>query len=428
MAKRIPSDSERNISSKLIVSCDVGMDSLHFVCRGLGGSAFPSVFTIDNRSDAIRTTLVEIRAKAASAGQTHMVLVLEPTGVYDKLLLRIAQELGIETRLVSGEDVAKMRQVIFGDPGKTDARDPQAIEAVARHGRTAVVRVLTQVFALMRAWAKIYQDAEDGIVQAKGRVHRVLKLLFPDLDFSTDFIYSASGEAIMHCYGWTPHRIVRDAPGRIFERLRKHSRILRRSVDRLLASARASARSTPAGPLADVVADQLALAWEEWARHMERRERARIKLEELFDEARAGDPRLPEPVQGVASKIGLARLFAETGPLDDFASWRQVLRYGGLNLCERQSGRYKGLTKISRKGRPQLRRILNELVLPLVRRGSLYGEYYQRKISVEKMPGTKAMTAVSRKFLKLIWGWAHSGVGFDRNRVFVCRATYLSAA
>lgn len=192
MSQRNPSASERNISSKLIVSCDVGMDSLHLVCRGLAGGAFPSVFAIDNRSDAIRSTLTEIRSKAANAGQTDIGLVLEPTGVYDKLLLRIAHELGFETRLVSGEDVAKMRQVIFGDPGKTDARDPQAIEAVARHGRTAVVRALTQVFTLMRTWAKIYQDAEDEIVQAKGRIHRALKLLFPDLDFSTDFIYSPS--------------------------------------------------------------------------------------------------------------------------------------------------------------------------------------------------------------------------------------------
>lgn len=426
MRKNIPSNSSP--ANAVLICCDVGMDNIHLVCRALAGTAFPRVFAIENRSDAIRATLTQLGNDASSCGQTNVRLVLEPTGVYDKLLLRIAQELGFETRLVSGEDVAKMRQVIFGDPGKTDPRDPHAIEAVARHGRTSVARALSQVFALMRAWAKIYQDAEDEIIAAKGRIHRALKLLFPDLAFSTDFIYSTSGEAIMRCYGWSPHRIVRDAPARIFDRLRKHSRILRRSVERLLAYARASAQSTPDGRLGDVAADQLALAWEELARHSDRRERARVKLEELYDEARSEDARMPEPVKGVASKIGLARLFAETGPLDDFASWRQILRYGGLNLCERQSGKYKGQTKISRKGRPQLRRILNELVLPLVRRGSLFGEYYQRKTKIEKMPGTKAMTAVSRKFVKMLWGWAHAAAGFDAGRVFVCRAAFPRAA
>jgi transposase len=404
------------------------MDSIHLFCRALAGTAFPRVFAIDNRGNAIRETLAQLRSEASSRGHTDIRLVLEPTGVYDKLLLRIAQELGFDTRLVSGEDVTKMRQVVFGDSGKTDPRDPHAIEAVAQHGRTIVVRALPQVFALMRGWAKIYQDAEDEIIEAKGRIHRALKLFFPDLDFSTDFIYSASGEAIMRCYGWSPHRIVQDAPGRMFDRLRKHSRILRRSVERLLVQARASAQNTPDGRLGDVTADQLTLAWEELARHNDRRERARVKLEELYDEARTADSRMPETVKGVASKIGLARLFAETGPLDDFASWRQILRYGGLNLCERKSGKYKGQTKISRKGRPQLRRILNELVLPLVRRGSLFGEYYQRKTKTEKMPGTKAMTAVSRKFVKMIWGWAHATAGFDADRVFVCRAAFPRAA
>ena len=427
MQKSIPSPLSR-ATAVVLICCDVGMDSIHLVCRTLAGSAFPRVFAIDNRSEAIRSTLQQLQSDASNHGHAELQLVLEPTGVYDKLLLRIAQELGFDTRLVSGEDVAKMRQVIFGDPGKTDPRDPHAIEAVARHGRTSIVRQLSQVFALMRVWAKIYQDAENEIIEAKGRIHRALKLLFPDLAFSTDFIYSASGEAIMRCYGWSPHRIIRDAPGRIFERLRKHSRILRRSVNRLVDYARTSSQSTPGGRLGEVIADQLALAWEELTRHNDRRERARGELEELYDEARGEDPRMPEPVKGVASKIGLARLFAETGPLDDFASWRQVLRYGGLNLCERQSGKYKGQTKISRKGRPQLRRILNELVLPLVRRGSLFGEYYQRKTKVEKMPGTKAMTAVSRKFVKMIWGWAHAAGGFNPTRVFVCRSAFPHAA
>ncbi|MHB0969965.1 MAG: hypothetical protein ACYC7A_15700 [Thermoanaerobaculia bacterium] len=109
-------------------------------------------------------------------------------------------------------------------------------------------RDLPVVFRMLRGWGKLYQDAEDEMVAAKNRVHRALKLLFPDFDFSTDFLYGTSGAAIMRCYGWNPHRIVHDAPGRIVERLRKHSRILRRSVDRLLSAARSSVTSTPDGP------------------------------------------------------------------------------------------------------------------------------------------------------------------------------------
>jgi len=420
--------SSPGATAPLLVSCDVGMQHVHMMCRAVGDSPFPRVYSVDNRTEPIRRELTALREVAHAAGYVEVRLVLEPTGIYHHLLVQIAHELGFDVRFVNAEDVVKMRQVIFGDFGKTDDRDPQAINAVATHGRTIVVRELPATFRLMRGWGKIYQDAEDELVAAKGRIHRALKLLFPDFAFSTDFLYSASGEAIMDCYGWNPHRIVRDSPGRILDRLRKRSRILRRSVERLLEQARASVTSTPAGSLAELAEQQLALAWEELQRHDERRARAREKLETLYLEAREADPRMPEPVKGVVSLIGLARLFAEVGPLDDFESWRQILRYGGLNLCERKSGQYTGQTKISRKGRPQLRRILNELVLPLVRRGALYGDYYHHKTTVEKMEGTKAMTAVARKVVKMIWGWTRSNAAFDPARVFTCRAQYAKAA
>ena len=44
------------------------------------------------------------------------------------------------------------------------------------------------------------------------------------------------------------------------------------------------------------------------------------------------------------------------------------------------------------------------------------------------MPGTKAMTVVMRKFLKLFYGWYQSGGAFDRGRVFVCESQHQQAA
>jgi transposase len=152
--------------------------------------------------------------------------------------------------------------------------------------------------------------------------------------------------------------------------------------------------------------------------HAQRRELARAKLEELYQEARGDDPRLPAPVARVVTSCGLARLFAELGPVSDFQSWRQIYRLAGLNLRERQSGRYVGQIKITHKGRAQLRRVAMQLVLPLVRSDALFGAYHAHKTKVQKMPGPKAMTAVARKFLKMIWGWYQSASEFDAARVF----------
>jgi len=140
------------------------------------------------------------------------------------------------------------------------------------------------------------------------------------------------------------------------------------------------------------------------------------------------DPNIPPPTAGVISEKNIARLLGETGPLGDFANWRMLMRYGGLNIRMRQSGRYRGYNKISKKGRPLMRKILQNIALPMVPRRALYGEYYHRKKEIEKMPGNKAMTCVARHFLKKFFGWYKSAQAFDKKRFFACETQYKKAA
>ena len=412
----------------LNICCDVGMDQIHIVCPPIEDGAFGEEMTVDNRTESIRRALESIRDRTGETRRSCLRVVAEPTGLYHQLLLRIARSVGLRTALVNPEHVVKMRTVIFGDDGKTDARDPHAIAAVAHRGRLIIDRVLPETYQVMRGWSALYQIAEEAMIDAKGRVHRALKYLFPDLDFSSDFLYSASGRAIMKCYEFDPHRLFATTPGRALRRLRQHSRILRSSVERLIAQARHSATAIPTGACHEISLQHLRLAWADYVTSMQRREAARAKLEELYAKARVEDPRLPAPEHGVVTACGLARLFAELGPIDDFGSWRQALKFGGMNIRERQSGRYIGQNKITHKGRPQLRCVAMQLVLPLVRRGALFGAYYAQKTTVQKMPGPKAMTAVARKFIKMIWGWTRTATAFDAQRVFRAQTVRPQAA
>ena len=108
----------------------------------------------------------------------------------------------------------------------------------------------------------------------------------------------------------------------------------------------------------------------------------------------------------------LARVVGQTGPLADFATKRALLRYAGLNLRERQSGQYRGQTRLSKKGRILLRKVLSQAVFPLLRRDRLYGRYYAEKRR-QGMCDQKAKVAVMRKFLGVIWSLARSGAAFD---------------
>ena len=202
-----------------------------------------------------------------------------------------------------------------------------------------------------------------------------------------------------------------------------------RSLDRLRRSAESSLRSGPSRAHAEVIEVRIRQLYQDFDAAEARKLEAKIAMERLYDEIRKeDDPRLPGPVHGVVTKFHLARLVAEIGPLSDFNSWRQLYRFSGINLREKRSGKFRGKTRITKKGRWLLRRALSHIALSLVRRDRLFGPYYHRKKDVEKMLGAKAMIAVARKVLKMIFGWYQSAQPFDENRVFTCASQYQLAA
>jgi transposase len=411
---------------RLDVCVDAHMDELDLVAS-LGDEVIQR--SISNRTEDIMLALSWLRSRAKMAGFNQLRVVVEPTGVYHKLLLAIASRMNMETALVNAEAVKKLRVVLFGDPGKTDERDPHVVAELASRDRVMRHRVLPEAHQLMRQWGKIYDQAEEGIVDAKCRIHRCLRVLFPDLDFGRDFLYGPSGRAIMGCYGFNPYRIVRAGANRVAKKLKSRvPRMRHRSIQRLLEYASASVKSTPDGRLNALHEHELQQAWDDLERYEQRREEAGQALEALYDEARQLDPHLPLAQRGVITKLALARLIGELGPLTDFDTWRNVVKFVGLNLCQRRSGTYKGKDRITKKGRSLARKIVNQIVLPLVKKAGLFGQYYHHKRQVEKMSGAKAMTAVARKFVKMLWGWYKNGGVFKLDRVFVCQSQMAKAA
>ena len=409
----------------LNVAVDVGLDEVHLFAE-LDGTTLRR--TVRNGTEDLQMMCRWLKGVAQLRGIPRVRVIAEPTGVYHELLFAIARKHGFEARLVQAEAVKKLRVVMFGDYGKTDARDPEVILDLAKRGRLIPDRSLSEVFSALRTAGIIYARAEREAVRAKNRIHRTKRRVFPDFDFSTDFLFSRSGDAVMEATGFDPHRIVHLGL-RLTQILRRRApRMQHRSIERLLAAAALSRDSVAPGPAHDLRLLELRQAWDDLKRAEARKAEAAEHLLALYDQARLLDPDLPAAQPGLASKLSLARLVAETGPWSDFDSVEQLLKYIGLNLYEQQSGRWRGKTTTSKKGRSLARHVLSEIVLPLVRRGRLLGEYHHHKVKIEKKPGSVAITAAARKTLNILWGWGRSRKPFDVNRVFTCESQLAKAA
>jgi transposase len=213
-----------------IVACDVSKDSLSFVVH-LGRKVVEE--TIANTTVAIDRWLSVMTHRAGMADYERLQVVAEATGIYHFALMRIARRKGCDVALVSAEAVAKMRVIESNDTGKTDIKDPHVIHSLARLGKTQICRELEGHYLLLREWHKEYDHADRQVVEAKGSIHTLLKQLFPDFGFSTDFLYTRSGVALFELYGANPHQIVKQGKSRFARRMRKAApRIRQQTVNR----------------------------------------------------------------------------------------------------------------------------------------------------------------------------------------------------
>jgi transposase len=232
-----------------------------------------------------------------------------------------------------------------------------------------------------------------------------------------------------------PHRLTRLGQKRLLTMLRRRVRGVKTVTgDRLVTAAEASVRSAPPPAVAAVLSDRLAVLVAEFEMHEGHAEALRVQIEALGATLNA-DGALPpidacpdaggEAVSGI-TLFNLARIIGQTGPLGDFATKRQLLRYAGMNLRERESGQYKGQTRLSKKGRPMLRKVLGQAVFPVLRGDRLLGARYAERR--ERMVDQKAKVAAMCKMLTMVWGAHRSADAFDPARVHVCQSQYALAA
>jgi transposase len=374
-------------------------------------------------------TILEVFRKLASLAKRFQYdevrIICESTGVYHRSLLQLAGQFGFRTSLVSGEAVAKMRSIESNDPNKNDDKDPGTILAVAKIGKLLAHRLLDEQYAELREHHAVYVAAEEEHARCKTQLHHALKAIFPDLNLTKHSLFGPGGLRMMHLFHGNPVWIVSQGSFEKFaakmreDKTRVHSVTLRKIWEAAEASCKQHvppivrmAQSTRISHLAADLGN--------WARRLEDIEQ---KMVACYLKIKEQDTRIPERTLGVITEFMASRILAETGPLSDFHSHRQLVKYAGLNLYVRKSGKWQGKTKISRRGRANLRHVLNMWALSLVSPRRIYSEYYRRKRDSDKMPGDKAMVCVMRKALKMLWGWSRQAQQFDRERISRSAAT-----
>lgn len=413
----------------LSLSSDVGSKTLHLFSRFDSGAREYSVEdVVANRTAPVEDALMEVAALAKEHGFHGVRVLCEASGGYERLLLSVARRLGFETALVSSEQVGQLTKIVSLDTGKTDKKDARGIHLAGELRKAKPYRNLPEPYVMLRRLTAFHDDETLVTSTIRKRLHAVIVEIFPDFDQRPGFAFTKTGRALLRQRLLCPHRLVHLGEERLLATLRRHVRCVRaKTVTVLFEAAKASIRSAPPLAVTNLLSERLAVLLAEFEMHEARADALKAQIEDLGAQLKASGelPPIDEVVSGL-TLFNLARLIGQTGPLSDFPSQRQILRYGGMNLQERESGTYKGKTRLSKKGRPLLRKVLSQAAYPLLRRDRLLGPLHAERCT--RMKKTQAMVAAMRKLLTMVWGAHRSASAFHPMRVHRCASQFARTA
>jgi len=416
---------ETNHSSCLPVFVDISKDYLDYTIGWESGQVPTPAHRIEYRVDAVQQWINELITEYQLRGGDQLEFICEPTGGLQHKLMLVAQRNAARVHYVDTERMYNARMITYGNSEKTDEKDPGAMRnlyLIGRH-RPAIPRdVLHQT---VRSISQEYEDLSQQAVRARNKIHGLLGYVFVDYKKSAGFTFSRSGQALAKEFSFCPQFIVQAGYEEFTRRLKVHVPRMRWStLQQIWEMAQRSVAITDTD-FPDPRLEYMVTLYEQWMRLEARKSELKERLQEyaqLYQEQGL----LPEHLPPTVSPWMVVRVIAETGSLEGFTHIRQLWAYLGLKLARRQSGKYKGHIKITKKGSSLARKLLFQICLPLVKKDGCLHSAYKRQNPKGKRggKGIRAMTSVMRKFVKIIFAMHQSGEPFQMNRLSRCESQF----
>ena len=370
-----------------------------------------------NRKDGFKLILARIREICKKENFAKAVVGMEPTGHYWTAFANwLEKQEGIKVVLVNPYATKQAKELDDNSQTKSDKKDALTIAKLVKDGRYFELYLPHDIYAELRGLSTTRTGLNKRKNALKNTITAVMDEFFPE--YTEVFKCPLSGKASRHILKNCPFPrfIMELGKEGITEEIKK---AVKRTVGR-----------KKAGQLVEAAKDSVGVDYGE--------ESARLKLRLMLEELELLEKQteeLEEQMAGALQKtdyaefllsikgIGIVTLAACLGELGDparFDSPRQMSRMAGYNLIEDSSGKNKSGTKISKRGRKNLRSVLYQMALTMVATNEEMKQLYQYLKTREKDPLRKmqALIVVSKKILSLIHTLAKKKESYDPEKVF----------
>lgn len=406
----LASPADGATAPRYVVGLDVGSDTCLVAVLTPDKRVVRKPFAIINAGEGF-THLDHQLAQLGCA--PHAIIVgLEATGRYWETVYYFLQERGYRLVLLHPAQTHHFAER-RGLRAKTDKLDAVTIARALLSDDVRPAYVPNDLTATYRDLVRLHSNLSDEAARYKNEIQDLLVVLFPEFTQVFKDPTRKTALAVLHAYPSAQAiAAVGVAPiAGILQATAPRNYGLD-TAERLVALAKRSSASPVAvaarGRSLAILADQLSHTQTNIT-ELEREIEALLRR----DDGASGLRSVPE----FGAKT-VAVLRAELGEVERFQRSDQVVAYAGLDVTVRESGKWKGQRKLSKRGSGELRRTLYLAAMRSVRRAdSAFGAYYQA-LGARGLKGNAALMAVMRKMLVVAYHLLRSGDTYDPSKVW----------
>ena len=399
----------------LILGCDVGSET-HYA-RAIdtrGRELSKSAFAFSNNLEGFQS-VKEWAAKIAAANdKNQIVLGLEPTGHYWFCLATWMVANGISVVQVNPYAVKQTKEVEDNSQLKDDTKDPKLIANLVKDGNFGMPYLPEKLYADIRRLSMFRDQLNEDRIRNLNRLHREMKIYFPEYKDAFGKVDGAFCLEVLKVAPFPAELVVLGTEG--IKQIWHDAKLRGRGYANATSILEYAKKSV--GIKDGAESGRQAVKW-----FVNRIIELDEQLSEIENQLNQKCMEIPHAENILAiSGIGentLSGILAEMGDISRFDDVKEIQKLSGLGLVACSSGKHKGETKISHRGRKRLRYWLFQAAKSAVAHAKEFKElhvyYTTRKVNpLKKM---QSLIVIACKILRVIYTILTKGTTYNPNKM-----------
>lgn len=399
----------------LIIGIDVAKEFHVARAQDIRGLEFGKPIKFENSLSGYQEFERWIREIRLAEDKQRVIIGMEPTGHY---WLNIARYLknreGYIVVTVNPMHVKKIKELDDNNQTKTDKKDAKIVAQLVKDARYSTPNLLEGKYEELRNAKNLRQVITKDLNRTKNQIYNWLDRYFPEYKKAYVNWESKSFIRIIKKYNF-PSEIEKVSPNQIYEMLPPKMRrgVGHRKIEKLVTASKNSIGIKEGLSFAKLEIQYLLEKYEGFKQQIEEVDKQVVEICGSLDETEK-----ITQIKGIGI-VTASGIVAELGDIRKYENPKQMIKMAGLSLTENSSGKIKGKTTISRRGRKDLRRILYQVILGMIRTNTAFRDMYLYYTTRNKnqLTGKQTIIALCRKLLRIIHTIIVKDTDYDENKM-----------